>query len=252
MAGSEWLFGLHAVQAMMDLKPERILELKIQEGRTDDRMRALLDRAGVLGIALQRLPRACLDALAEGGRHQGVMARVQAGPSFTEQDLPDIVQHRGRAGPALVLILDGVTDPHNLGACLRTADAAGANAVVVPRDRAAGLTPVVRKVACGAAESLPLIQVTNLARSMDLLKDLGLWIVGTSGEAAGSLYDADLAGPVALVLGAEGQGMRRLTAEHCDLQVHIPMLGAVESLNVSVAAGVCLYEALRQRRGPGR
>nr|WP_274522323.1 23S rRNA (guanosine(2251)-2'-O)-methyltransferase RlmB [Ectothiorhodospira mobilis] len=236
---------MHAVEALLCRDPGRVKALEVQQGREDPRMAALLDRAQAAALPVRRVPRRDLDRACGGGRHQGVLARVAAVRAVEERDLPDRVMQAGQE--ALLLVLDGVTDPHNLGACLRTADAAGASAVIAPRDRAAGLTSVARKVACGAAESVPFVQVTNLARSLDLLKDLGVWVVGTAGEVQDSLYAADLTGPVALVLGAEGRGMRQLTARHCDARVHLPMQGQVESLNVSVAAGVCLYEAVRQR-----
>ncbi|MCG5500157.1 23S rRNA (guanosine(2251)-2'-O)-methyltransferase RlmB [Ectothiorhodospira lacustris] len=250
MAASECVFGLHAVDAMLRRAPARVQELRVQEGRVDGRMQALLDLAAQARVSVCRVARRELDAVVGDARHQGVIAMVEPVAALGERDLPDLLLGLEGSGTApLLLVLDGVTDPHNLGACLRTADGAGVTAVIAPRDRAAGLTPVVRKVASGAAESVPFIQVTNLARTLDLLKEeFHLWIVGTSGEATGDLYGADLAGPTALVLGAEGKGMRRLTMERCDALVKLPMLGRVESLNVSVAAGVCLYEAVRQRR----
>jgi len=186
-----------------------------------------------------------MDKLASGERHQGVIAQLKKIDNLGEGALDSVLDN---AGPnPLLLVLDGVTDPHNLGACLRSADAAGVHAVIVPRDRAAGLSPVVRKVAAGAAETVPLIQVTNLARTLRWLKERGFWLVGTDDEATQSIYTAKLTGPIAIVLGAEGAGMRRLTKEHCDLLVNIPMQGVVESLNVSVATGVTLFEAVRQR-----
>ena len=178
-------------------------------------------------------------------RHQGVVARCRAVTVWQEDDLDQLLD--GLSVPPLLLVLDGVQDPHNLGACLRSADAAGVHAVIAPRDRAVGLTPVVRKVASGAAETVPFIQVTNLARTLRTLKDKGLWTVGADAEGDGDVFSADLRGPTVLVMGAEGQGMRRLTREHCDLLVRIPMQGTVESLNVSVATGICLFEAVRQR-----
>ncbi|MCG5513701.1 23S rRNA (guanosine(2251)-2'-O)-methyltransferase RlmB [Ectothiorhodospira shaposhnikovii] len=249
MAANDNVFGLHAVDALLRRSPARVRELRVQEGRVDGRMQALLDLAAQARVSVRRVARRELDALAGDARHQGVIATVEPVAALGERDLPDLLMglEGGDAAP-LLLVLDGVTDPHNLGACLRTADGAGVTAVIAPRDRAAGLTPVVRKVASGAAESVPFIQVTNLARTLDLLKEFNIWIVGTSGEASGELYDADLTGPTALVLGAEGKGMRRLTMERCDALVRLPMLGQVESLNVSVASGVCLYEAVRQRR----
>ena len=202
----------------------------------------LAERAGV---KVATAADAELDKLAEGGRHQGVVAQITPRAGDPETQLEEALE--SAVGPPLLLVLDGVQDPHNLGACLRSADAAGACAVIVPRDRAAGLTPVVRKVAAGAAETVPLVSVVNLARTLRDLKDRGIWLVGTDDTASSALFEADLAGPLALVMGSEGEGMRRLTRECCDQLVSIPMAGAVESLNVSVAAGVALFEAVRQR-----
>ncbi len=243
----EIVFGLHAVQAVIERQPASISALWLDARRKDKRVRRLAQLAEQAGINVEWAPKPELDTLANGGRHQGAVARVRGevprDETFLEQRLTAMEE------PPFLLILDGVTDPHNLGACLRTADAVGVHAVVVPRDRACGLTPTVRKVASGAAESVPLVSVTNLSRTLARLRDAGLWVVGTSLEgASGDLYQARLTGPLALVLGAEGQGLRRLTAEGCDELVTIPMQGSVQSLNVSVAAGVCLYEAYRQRR----
>jgi len=241
----ETVFGVHAVRALLDRRPKDVQRLVLQAGRNDKRVQQLVELAREHGVKVESRPPAELDALAPGQVHQGVVARVTAATALDEDDLLIRLDAAGR--PPLLLVLDGVQDPHNLGACLRSADAVGADAVVVPRDRATGLTPVVRKVAAGAAETVPFVQVTNLARFLRALKEQGVWIVGTDGEAEMLHYAADLKGPLALVLGAEGTGMRRLTREHCDVVVKLPMLGAVESLNVSVAAGVLLYEALRQR-----
>jgi 23S rRNA (guanosine2251-2'-O)-methyltransferase len=208
-------------------------------------LRALAVAADVAAIDADA---AQLDRLAAGERHQGVVAELAPRAGDPETQLEEALEALGDA-PPLLLVLDGVTDPHNLGACLRSADAAGVAAVIVPRDRAAGLTPVVRKVAAGAAETVPLVQVVNLARTLRQLQQRGVWLVGTADDAPRTLYDIDCTGPVALVLGSEGEGMRRLTREACDELVSIPMQGAVESLNVSVAAGVVLFEAVRQRRG---
>jgi 23S rRNA (guanosine2251-2'-O)-methyltransferase len=236
---------MHAVRALLERRPAAVRRVVVQAGRDDRRAHELVELARSKGVAVETRPVAELDALAAGGVHQGVVARVAPATPLAEEEL--LVRLADGARPPLVLVLDGVQDPHNLGACLRTADAAGADAVVVPRDRAVGLTPVVRKVAAGAAESVAFSQVTNLARFLRALKEQGLWVVGTDGEAEQLHTAADLKGPLALVLGAEGAGMRRLTREHCDLVVRLPMLGAVQSLNVSVAAGIVLYEALRQR-----
>ena len=242
----ETVYGIHAVRALVERRAAAVRRVLVQAGRSDRRAQELVDYARSRGVTVEMRPAPELDALAAGGVHQGVVARVLPAAPLGEEDL---LVRLGAGGPRppLVLVLDGVQDPHNLGACLRTADAAGADAVVVPRDRAVGLTPVVRKVAAGAAETVPFTQVTNLARFLRALKEQGLWVVGTDGEGEMLYSAADLKGPLALVLGAEGTGMRRLTREHCDLVVRLPMQGAVESLNVSVAAGVVLYEALRQR-----
>ena len=240
-------FGLHTVNALLKKNPGRLRGLMIQQGRDDERIRALVGLADQAGIRVQRRAAAELDALAGGNRHQGVVAEIEPATAQGEGALDDLLQAAGNHRPPLLLVLDGVQDPHNLGACLRTADACGVTAVIVPRDRASGLTPVVRKVASGAAESVPLIQVVNLARTLRWLKAHEIWIVGTDEAAEQSLYAADFAAPTAIVMGAEGQGMRRLTREACDVLVNIPMLGIVESLNVSVATGVLLFEALRQR-----
>ncbi|MEJ2575031.1 MAG: 23S rRNA (guanosine(2251)-2'-O)-methyltransferase RlmB [Gammaproteobacteria bacterium] len=246
-ASRELVYGPHAVMAALRRDPSRLLEIRLAEGAgKQGRLRQIADEAHNIGIAVYTCPRKALDVLVTAGEHQGVIAWRKPGRSFSEYDLEALL---AAATPApLLLILDGVQDPHNLGACLRTADAAGVTAVIAPRDRAAGLTPTVRKVASGAAESTPFIQVTNLARCLRELKDRGIWLVGADGEAEMDLFAAELTGPLGLVMGAEGQGLRRLTREHCDFLVRIPMLGTVESLNVSVATGICLFEAVRRRR----
>lgn len=240
----EFVFGWHAVEAVLKKQPERLQRVWIQQGRQDRRVRTVTDGLDQLGVTWFVVHRRELDERV-GGVHQGVVAQVAESREWTEADLFALLEKRDVQ--PLLLVLDGVTDPHNLGACLRTADAAGVAAVVVPKDKSASLTPVVRKVACGAAETVPLVRVTNLARCLRGLQDQGVWLIGTAGEAEATLYQADFRGPVALVMGAEGKGMRRLTREHCDLLVKIPMQGLVDSLNVSVATGVCLYEAVRQR-----
>jgi 23S rRNA (guanosine2251-2'-O)-methyltransferase len=240
------VYGVHAVRVLLERHPERVRQLWLQQGREDARSMALRALAQERRIRVGSRSTAELAGMAGEGVHQGVVAEVQSLPPQTEDDLEDLVKLAGR--DVLLLVLDGVQDPHNLGACLRCADAAGATAVVAPKDRAASLTPVVRKVAAGAAETVPFIQVTNLARTLKRLQELGVWIVGTEGEAGKDLYEADLKGPLAIVMGAEGTGMRRLTREGCDFTVRLPMRGVVESLNVSVATGIVLYEALRQRR----
>jgi 23S rRNA (guanosine2251-2'-O)-methyltransferase len=240
------VFGLHAVRAVLARRPKDVLRLAIIAGRDDARVRELRALAAAQGIAPVAATAETLDRETGGAVHQGVVAEVRPSAALDENSLLDLLT--GLAGPALVLVLDGVSDPHNLGACLRTADAAGATAVVAPRDRAAGLTPVVRKVAAGAAETVPFAQVTNLARSLRDMKAAGLWIAGTAEDGDQELFAADLTGPLALVMGSEGRGLRRLTRECCDFTLRLPMLGTVGSLNVSVAAGITLYEALRQRR----
>jgi 23S rRNA (guanosine2251-2'-O)-methyltransferase len=240
------VFGLHAVRTLLKQRPERATRLLVQKGRDDARVAEIAQLAKAANVAMESRDGRDLDRLAVAERHQGVCLYVKTAGVLGEGALDDLLDQLD--GPPFLLVLDGVQDPHNLGACLRTADAAGVTAVIVPRDRAAGLSPVVRKVASGAAEIIPLIQVTNLARTLKGLKDRNIWIVGTDDQADKSIYDADLKGPLALVLGAEGPGLRRLTKENCDTLVTIPMRGAVESLNVSVATGVVLYEALRQRR----
>lgn len=240
-----FVYGLHAINAVLERAPERVLELWIAEPRDDSRTRGLKDRAQAAGVHIQSVRAEGLAKLVGDVAHQGAVAAVRPLKAWDEHDL---FEGLGQvAGDPLLLILDGVTDPHNLGACLRTADAAGADAVLIPKDRAAAVDGVVRKVAAGAAEFIPVASVTNLARVLDMLKERGIWVVGTDGEAPQTLYAADLKRPLALVLGAEGAGMRRLTRERCDFLVRIPMAGHVESLNVSVAAGIALFEARRQR-----
>jgi len=246
----ESVYGLHAVRTLIERRPAAVRRVILQAGRSDRRIQELIELARRHAIALETRPASELDALAAGGVHQGALARVEAAVPLGEDEL--LMRLDGAKEPPLVLVLDGVQDPHNLGACLRSADGAGASALVVPRDRAAGLSAVVRKVAAGAAETVPFVQVTNLARFLRALKEAGLWIIGADAEGTALHYEADLKGPLALVLGAEGSGMRRLTREHCDVIVRLPLLGAVESLNVSVAAGVLLYEALRQRGAGGK
>lgn len=240
------MFGWHAVEAVLKREPERLQQVWIQTGRQDKRVKGITDALDNLGVRWKVVHRKELDERV-AGVHQGIVAAVSESREWTEDDL--LAQLAGSDKPPFLLVLDGVTDPHNLGACMRTADAAGIQAVIVPKDKSASLTPVVRKVACGAAETVPFVRVTNLARFLRSLQDQGVWLIGTAGEAGATLYQADFKGPVALVMGAEGKGMRRLTREHCDQLINIPMLGHVDSLNVSVATGVCLYEALRQRLG---
>lgn len=243
------LFGFHAVTVRLKTAPASVTEVHVDATRRDARMRQFVERVQAAGVKLIDSDDARLARLAGSGRHQGVVARVTPlKTSHSLDDVLDAVEAEGR-GPALVLVLDGVTDPHNLGACLRTADGAGAHAVVAPKDHAVGLNATVAKVASGAAETVPYLMVTNLARTLGELQDRGVRVIGASDDAPRTLFEADLTGPVALVLGAEGAGMRQLTRKTCDELVRIPMQGAVESLNVSVASAVCLYEALRQRQG---
>ncbi|RDV26599.1 23S rRNA (guanosine(2251)-2'-O)-methyltransferase RlmB [Alteromonas aestuariivivens] len=244
MAQQEWLYGLHAMQAVLEKEPERVIEIFVLKGRDDERLTNIINQARRFGVSVQFCQRKVLDDKVQGEQHQGVVARAKPARVLDESDLDQILATQSNA---LLLVLDGVTDPHNLGACLRTADAAGVHALVVPKDKSASLTATARKVACGAAETVPLIQVTNLSRTLKHLQQQGLWIVGTAGEAEQLIYDVSLTGPTALVMGAEGKGMRRLTRENCDQLVKLPMAGSVSSLNVSVATGICLYEMVRQR-----
>ncbi|WP_312254051.1 23S rRNA (guanosine(2251)-2'-O)-methyltransferase RlmB [Stutzerimonas nitrititolerans] len=245
MSDLERVYGLHAVEALLRHHPKRVKQIWLAEGRGDPRVRVLLELAEQARVRVGQCERREMDAWVEGV-HQGVVAEVSPSQVWGEAMLEELLDRA--EGPPLLLVLDGVTDPHNLGACLRTADAAGALAVIVPKDKAATLNATVRKVACGAAEVVPLVAVTNLARSLEKLQQRGLWVVGTAGEAEQVIYAQDLTGPTVLVMGAEGKGMRRLTREHCDFLVRLPMAGSVSSLNVSVATGVCLFEALRQRQ----
>ena len=238
-------YGIHAVRVLLTRQPQRVRRVLLSVGRDAARLAEIRALAQSAGVQVGAADDALLDKLAEGGRHQGVLAEVLPRASDPETQLEEALE--SAAGAPLLLVLDGVQDPHNLGACLRSADAAGVAAVIVPRDRAAGMTPVVRKVAAGAAETVPLVAVVNLARTLRQLKERGIWLVGTDDTADKTLYEANLEGPVALVMGSEGEGLRRLTRECCDLLVSIPMAGAVESLNVSVATGVVLFEAVRQR-----
>ncbi|MBY5992305.1 23S rRNA (guanosine(2251)-2'-O)-methyltransferase RlmB [Ferrimonas balearica] len=241
----EMVFGLHAVEALLQRQPERVMELWLMKGREDERLTRVAELAQQFGVRPQLAARKVLDEKAESSQHQGVVARCKPEPVKGEHELDALLD---RLETPFLLVLDGVTDPHNLGACLRSADAAGVHGVIVPKDRSAGLGPVVRKVAVGAAEAVPLFQVTNLARTLRALQERGVWIVGAAGEATHTLYQAKLSGPLAIAMGAEGKGLRRLTREHCDDLISIPMAGAVSSLNVSVATGVCLFEAVRQRQ----
>lgn len=238
------VYGLHAVRALLARHPERVIRLRLAESRSDARMQEIERLARERGVRIERIEARALKQRLGESAHQGVLAEVKPLPAWSDDDLIDALT---RAERPLLLVLDGVQDPHNLGACLRTADACGALAVVVPKDRAAQLTPAARKVAAGAAETTPVASVTNLARTLRLLKDAGLWVVGADAAAPKLAHDVDLAGACAIVLGAEGTGLRQLTRQTCDALVRLPQVGAVESLNVSVAAGMLLYEAVRQR-----
>jgi 23S rRNA (guanosine2251-2'-O)-methyltransferase len=243
VSGKRVLVGFHAVTARLRHAPESIEALYVDVGRRDGRMQQLLARAESVGIRVTASDAGRLQRLAGGSMHQGVVALC--GEQSVARSLDDVLG--SVRADTLLLLLDGVTDPRNLGACMRTAEAAGAQALIVPRDRSASLTPVVAAAAAGAAETLPLIAVTNLARAMGEIRDAGVWIVGAAGQAERTVYEIDLTGPVAWALGAEGAGLRRLTRERCDWLARIPLVGATESLNVSVATGVCLFETLRQR-----
>jgi 23S rRNA (guanosine2251-2'-O)-methyltransferase len=243
MSAPKVLFGFHAVGVRLKTAPRSIVEIYYEPTRRDARMRQFVERAAESGVRLIEADAVRLAKLAGSHGHQGVAARVEPLPqAHSLDDLLDAVE-----GPPLLLVLDGVTDPHNLGACLRVADGAGAHAVIAPKDHAAGINATVAKVASGAAETVPYFMVTNLARTLGELKERSIWCIGASDDAPGTIYQTDLQGPVALVLGAEGAGMRQLTRKTCDALASIPMRGAVESLNVSVASGICLYEAVRQR-----
>lgn len=240
-----FVYGLHAVNAALERAPERVLEMWLASARDDARAAELTARAETAGVRVQAVSREALAKLVGDVVHQGAVLAMRPLRPWDEHELGAALARLSE--PALILVLDGVTDPHNLGACLRTAEAAGAHALIIPKDRSATLDGVARKVAAGAAEFVPVASVTNLARTLESLKERGVWVVGTDGEAEQPIYSADLKRPLALVLGAEGSGLRRLTREKCDFLVRIPMQGHVQSLNVSVAAGIVLFEALRQR-----
>ena len=242
---SDYLYGLHAVQAALERAPDSVPELWVDAKRHDKRIAHILQLAEAAGVTVHSVGKRELDAMVPDGRHQSVVAQARPPKVYSEDELDALLDKL--PGVPFLLILDGVTDPHNLGACLRSADAAGVQAVIAPKDRAASLTPIAIKVSSGAAQTVPFVQVTNLARCLRDLKERGIWLVGLDGHAEQTLHEIELTGPLAIVMGAEGQGLRRLSKEHCDFLVKIPMVGSVESLNVSVATGVCLFEALRQR-----
>ncbi|WP_020561421.1 23S rRNA (guanosine(2251)-2'-O)-methyltransferase RlmB [Methylosarcina fibrata] len=242
---SSKLWGLHSVQAALHHTPNKINKVWIDRQRQDKRLAQLLDELAGLGIEPEKADRKKLDRLSEGNNHQGVVAEVELPAELSESELKTAVE--SLAATPLFLVLDNVQDPHNLGACLRSADATGVHGVIITRDNAVGITPTVCKVASGAAETVPVYQVTNLSRTLRWLKERGIWVAGAAGDGSQSPYQTDLTVPLVLVIGAEGKGMRRLTREHCDLLLSLPMQGQVESLNLSVATGVLLYEILRQR-----
>jgi len=244
VSNSQLIYGLHAVQSLLKRHPERVLELQLTERRDDPRMRAIEALAREHGTKVVRVDAQALQKALGDVSHQGLAAEILPLPPWSEDDL---VGALAQASSPLILALDGVQDPHNLGACLRTADACGAMAVVVPKDRAAHLTPAVRKVAAGAAESVPLVTVTNLVRTLKLLKEASLWVTGADADAPRTAAEVDFTGGTVLVMGAEGAGLRQLTRQTCDYMVRLPQLGSVESLNVSVASGMLLYEVVRQR-----
>jgi 23S rRNA (guanosine2251-2'-O)-methyltransferase len=245
----QWMYGIHTVHALLKTDARQISELRLMRGRKDRRLQTIRGLADAQDIPWLWATRSELDKLIEEGNHQGVAALCEttnvADESYLDSLLADVSEKPEQA--PLLLVLDEITDPHNLGACLRTADAAGVHAVITTRDRSAGITPIVRKVASGAADSVPFVVVTNLVRTLERLKKTGIWVIGADGTSDDVLYDTDMTGPVALVMGAEGKGMRRLTREACDGRVKLPMHGVVSSLNVSVATGICLYEIKRQR-----
>ncbi|TXR54114.1 23S rRNA (guanosine(2251)-2'-O)-methyltransferase RlmB [Reinekea thalattae] len=250
MSESMWVFGLHAANSALEAHPDRVREVVLLKGRQDNRMNKLLDLVREQGVRFRLVDRASFDRILQkqqltDARHQGVLLQTIAAPVLKEDDLDAMLDELEQ--PPLLLVLDGVTDPHNIGACLRSCDAAGAHALIVPKDKSATLTPTAVNIASGAADTVPFFAVTNLARTLESLKQRGIWIYGTAGEASTSIYQNKLTGPMALVMGAEGKGLRRLTRETCDVLINIPMAGEVSSLNVSVAAGVCLFEVVRQR-----
>lgn len=241
----EVIYGIHTVAAVLDREPERFIEVYALKGRQDERLSSLVNMLRRLDSGMKFVSRKVLDNECGGGSHQGIVAYVQPAKPLMEDDLERLID--SLKAPFL-LVLDGVTDPHNLGACMRSADAAGVDAIIVPKDKSASLSPTTRKTASGAAETIPLIRVTNLARTLRMLQEKNIWLVGAAGEAKQDLYESKLSGPLAIVMGSEGKGLRSLTREHCDQLLHIPLSGSVSSLNVSVATGVFLFEAVRQRQ----
>lgn len=244
MSSTIYQYGLHAVQSLLDHQPERVKCLWVLQARHDEKLMQILQLAKQQNIRIEKIGRDALDQKVKNANHQGIIAECMPVKSYSEHELPQLLERI--EGVPFILVLDGVQDPQNLGACFRTADAAGVHCIIAPKDKAVGLTATVSKVACGAAETVPFVQVTNLARFLELLKEKGIWVYGAAGEADQSIYQCNLKGPVAIVLGAEGQGLRRLTRENCDALIRIPMNGSVSSLNVSVATGVILFEVVRQ------
>ena len=243
----QWIAGINAVSSALEHDIEHVREVLVEAGNKNARIVEIEENARRRDVSVRRVSHQALEGIAGGLRHQGVIARYEAAKPMEESELPALIE--AAAGKALILVLDGVQDPHNLGACLRSAAAAAVTAVVIPKDKAAPLNATVRKTSAGAADRIPVISVTNLARTLRAIKDAGVWVYGMDGEAPAPIYRTDLTGNVALVMGGEGEGMRRLTREHCDGLVKIPMPGEMESLNVSVATGIALFEAVRQRHG---
>lgn len=241
---SEIIYGIHVVKSLLESEPQRFMEVFILKSSDAHRLQAIIVELESMGIAIQAVSRQWLDNKVNGALHQGIVARVRKGHKTQENYLPILLKS---INAPLLLVLDAVTDPHNLGACLRSADAAGVHAVIVPRNRSAPLNSIAKKVACGAAESVPLIRVTNLVRTLCLLQNMQVWVVGATAESENTLYQSQMTGPIALLMGAEGDGIRHLTRKHCDEMISIPMIGKVSSLNVSVATGICLFEVVRQR-----
>ncbi|MEQ8312877.1 MAG: 23S rRNA (guanosine(2251)-2'-O)-methyltransferase RlmB [Gammaproteobacteria bacterium] len=241
-----WITGIHAVTELLKRRPQEVERLLVQANREDHRISKLLNLATEKAVLVESVSKQVLEEIAPG-KHQGVAAQSSRSTGMTEKELPALLQQLNH--PPLLLVLDGVTDPHNLGACLRTADAAGVDAVIVPKDKSASLNATVSKVASGAAETVNLVTVTNLSRCLKTLQENNVWLVGTDDSAQNEIYSQDLQGPIAIVMGSEGSGLRRLTRETCDFLVSIPMAGELSSLNVSVATGVALFEAVRQRQG---
>ena len=240
---TNYIYGLHAVKNLIERHPERIVRLCILKDRDDKKISAILHQAQ--HIPVESLSRKDMDNLSHNANHQGIIAFTQHAKTYSEKDIPHLIENLNE--PAFILVLDSVQDPHNLGACFRSAEAAGVHMLIAPKDKSASITPIVSKVASGAAEIIPFVQATNLARALEMLKQAGIWIYGAAGDADNILFQTPLLGPIAIVLGAEGTGLRRLTREHCDLLLKIPMQGSVASLNVSVATGIFLFEAVRQR-----